>query len=301
MLAGLELSHAEEFLRNHLGAKVTAFERLHGGDWSQAFGFRADGRDLVARFGSHVDDFEKDRAAMAISGPGLPVPKVFEIGPAFGGHFCISERLYGEMLEDLDASAMRRIVPAVFRLLDAMRLADTNAWTDQVGAPIVSWTEQLLRVDEETDRVCGWHDKMAVSASGAESYREGLGYLRSHIGSCPQDRHMLHNDLLHGNVLVRQDSIAGVIDWGCASLGDFLYDLGLFTFYTPWFPHMAGIDWAAKARAHYAEIGLEVPNFEERLRCYEVHLGLAGMAYCSFISDFGELKAHSDRLMHLIR
>ena len=78
------------FLTEHLGG-IGELTELRGGEWSQAFAFRRGGRDLVARFGDHVDDFEKDRAAFAFSCAGLPVPEVLEIGIGPGFHFCISE------------------------------------------------------------------------------------------------------------------------------------------------------------------------------------------------------------------
>ena len=53
---------------------------LGGGDWSRAFSFQLDGRDLVARFGRYGEDFAKDQQAMAFAGPDLPVPEVLETG-----------------------------------------------------------------------------------------------------------------------------------------------------------------------------------------------------------------------------
>ena len=83
-------------------------------------------------------------------------------------------------------------------------------------------------------------------------------------------------------MLAENDALTAVFDWGCAGLGDFLYELAMFTFYAPWFPAMESIDWAESAKAHYKETDLQVENFNHRLKCYEVHLGLTGMAYSSF-------------------
>jgi len=293
----VHLESVSEFLASHLGGKVTALEMLVGGDWSQAFGFQFDGRDLVARFGAHVDDFEKDRVATRFSCADLPIPEVLEIGAAFDGFFCISHRVFGEMLDALDTDEMKRAIPAVLRTLDALRLADFGLWAAELGAPTVSWAEQLLSVDGENERVFGWHDALRESPTGIEPFRKGLAYLEAHVAACPEGNHLLHNDLLHRNVTVVDDKITGVFDWGCAGRGDFLYELAFFTFYTPWFPAMAAIDWKGEARRHYAEIGLDVPDFDERLRCYEVHIGLSGMAYNGFIRDWDDLKAHTVRTL----
>jgi hypothetical protein len=39
---------------------------------------------------------------------------------------------------------------------------------------------------------------------------------------------------------------------------------------------------------HYHATGIEVPRFDERLRCYELHTGLTHLAYCAFARDRGE-------------
>lgn len=55
---------------------------------------------------------------------------------------------------------------------------------------------------------------------------------------------------------------------------DFLYDAALLTFWWPWTSKWAGIDVRAAIEDHYAGIGLIVPSLAERLRCYELHIGV---------------------------
>ena len=43
-----------------------------------------------------------------------------------------------------------------------------------------------------------------------------------------------------------------------------------------------GIDLAGEARRHYASVGLDMPDFDERLRCYLLHIGLGGIAYAAW-------------------
>ena len=45
---------------------------------------------------------------------------------------------------------------------------------------------------------------------------------------------------------------------------------------------MKGIDFRKEALRHYAKIGLKVSDFEERIRCYEIHIGLDSLVYGSF-------------------
>ena len=85
-------------------------------------------------------------------------------------------------------------------------------------------------------------------------------------------------------VLVAGDGsrLVAVFDWGCSAYGDFLYEVAWFTFWAPWHAGLAAIDFRSVMRGHYDATGLDVPFFDERLRCYELHIGLTHLAYCAF-------------------
>ncbi|MGI8551412.1 MAG: phosphotransferase family protein, partial [Dehalococcoidia bacterium] len=146
-----------------------------------------------------------------------------------------------------------------------------------------------------------WRARLEASPTGAAAFDEAFQHLTSLVANCPEDRHLVHSDLLNRNVLVSGDQIAAVFDWGCSMYGDFLYDLAWFTFWSPWYPAMRGIDFRVEARRHYAAIGLAVPNFEQRLRCYEMHIGLAGQAYCAFRERWEDLELTVKRAVAVAR
>ena len=75
--------------------------------------------------------------------------------------------------------------------------------------------------------------------------------------------------LLNRNVLVAGDGsrLVAVFDWGCSAYGDFLYEVAWFTFWAPWHAGLAAIDFRSVMRGHYDATGLDVPFFDERLRC----------------------------------
>ena len=108
---------------------------------------------------------------------------------------------------------------------------------------------------------------------------------------------MIHSDLIHRNVLVHDDRITAVLDWGCAMYGDFLYDLAWLTFWSPWHPELRDIDLRSRALAHYDAIGLAVPDFERRMRCCELHIGLAAQAYNAFTGRWDELVSSGRRTL----
>ena len=84
-------------------------------------------------------------------------------------------------------------------------------------------------------------------------------------------------------------------------VGDFLYDLAWLCFWQPWYPAWQRIDFVQEARRHYAAIGLTVPCFDERLRCCQLRIGLAGMAYQAYAGDWGNLDATARRVLALAR
>lgn len=306
-LKPLEITAIESFLHTHFNPKVSDVAALGKGEWSQAFSFRNLGNDYVIRFGLYSDDFKKDRIAADYAKQDLPIPKVIEIGQAFDRHFAISERAFGNMLDGQNEQGMAQVVPAVLKMLDAMRTTNISStsgygnWnTDQI-APYQTWQECLLDVwnDPISSRMYGWRASLQNSPMGDAPFNKAFEVLKSLVDKCPKERHLLHTDLLHYNVLVQDGKINAVIDWGNAMYGDFLYELAGLIVWSPWYSAMQNIDWAEEGRKHYKKIGLEVPNFEERLRCYEISIGLNGMSYNAFKHNWKDLELTTKRTLEL--
>jgi len=305
----VDVDHVEAFLATWFGSDAHTVAHLATGVWSNAFAFRREGRDYVIRFGAHREDFAKDRLAARYARPALPIPRVVELGEAFGGTYAISERVFGEYLDDVDESRMRALLPSLFAALDSARLADISGtsgygvWGADGNAPHPSWRSALLEVahDRPADRTHGWRERLAASPLGIGLFEEAYGHLQALVDRVPEERHLIHSDLLHFNVLVEADRITGVLDWGCAMYGDFLYDLAWFCFWQPWYPAWRRIDFRGEATRHYASIGLDVPNFEERLRYCEIHIGLAAQAYMAYAGKWSDLEATARHTLDVAR
>ena len=288
------LGDAAGFLAERYAGRARDVSELGGGDWSRAFSFRLDGRDLVARFGPYGEDFARDQQAMAFAGPDLPVPEILETGRGLGGAYAISQRCFGVFLETLDEPRWHRLLPALMRGLDALRHlpGPGSDRTAALTSGVAGWREWLWSglADRPGERVSGWKAVLDRQAELAELFATAQREFSALLPACPEIRHVVHGDLLNRNVLVPADGsrLTAVFDWACCTYGDFLYEVAWFIFWAPWHPGLAAIDFRSVILRHYHATGIEVPRFDERLRCYELHIGLTHLAYCAFARDRGE-------------
>ena len=294
------IDRAREFLADRYGGRASDVAEVRAGDWSTAFAFQLNGRELIARFSRWREDFEKDRAAMAYSCVDLPVPRVLEIGDAYDGAYAISERHFGVFLESLDAEGFARVIPALLRALDVMRSLPVPH--DKRSVPWIDWLRDAL-VDHPGARVSGWREKLAASSELDALFVAGQKAFDDLSATVPDIHHVLHLDLINRNVLVAEDrtKLEAVFDWGCTTYGDFLYEVAWFTFWSPWYPGLAATDMLSVVRTHYAESDLPVENFGARIRSYELHIGLHHLAYNTFVPGREEdLVKIASRLRELI-
>ena len=301
---------AARFLAERYGGSAGDVAALGGGDWSRAFSFRLGDRDLVVRFGRHGEDFLKDRKAMAFARPGLPVPAVLEVGEALGGFYAISERRFGVFPETLDERGWRRLLPALLGALDSLREVPPPGggavdWASDGARGPSSWREWLLASleDRPGERVSGWRARLRQDPDIDAVFVSGERALRSLLWACPETRHLLHRDLLNRNVLVAEDAshLQAVFDWGCSLAGDFLYEVAWLCFWAPWYPALDALDFRRVIEDHYVAIGLAVENFDERLRCYELHIGLEHLAYAAFTGRDDDLHAIARRTLPVLQ
>lgn len=301
-------AHATAFLLARFGGDASAPTRVGRGEWSKAYSYSVAGTGYIIRFSSLNEDFEKDRIAARYGSRDLPIPPIIELGEAFDGFYAISERVAGGYIDEVDNRRMRALLPSLFAVLDAARLADISEssgygfWGVDGNARHSTWRDALLDVvnDRPTDRTNGWRKRLAASPTGTGSFDEAFRRLQTAVDCVPLQRHLIHSDLLHHNVLVSHERITAVIDWGCSMYGDFLYDIAWFSVWAPWYRAWDGIDFAAEAIRHYESSGLLVPDLEERLHCYELHIALGGQAYQAFAGHWDDLDWTARRTIAVI-
>jgi hygromycin-B 4-O-kinase len=309
----VDVAAAVDLLRERCASDVQdVVAAPYQGMWSRAYYFRLADRELVLRVADTAWNFEKDRRFAAFTSPDLPIPGVVDIGDTGdGSYYAISERAHGAILEQCTPDAMARVLPSLFRALDAMRAVDLSDTTG-FGSPLPNfdgefptWRDFLLSVAEDQptldeNPVRGWRAPLGTRADAARTFDDALATFTTWVDACPEVRHLVHGDLLYGNVLVDGDRVTGIFDWQCAVYGDFLHDVALLTFWSPWFPALDAVDVRTAIRRHYHDIGFVVPDFDMRLRTCELHIGLAHLGYHAWMRDWDELDAVARRTRQVL-
>ena len=289
----ISADEARAFLREH-GHDATTLEPLKGGAWSTVFAFREGGDDLVVRFHQRRDDLEKDRLAERWSAPSLHVPHMVEIGDLpEGGGYGIARRVRGGPIDDLDEPGMRAALPRLFEAMDAMREADLEGttgyglWHGDGRGERPSWREAFVGEAATRERATQ-RAMLARTPVGHVAFDAGIARMAELVRWSSEQRHLVHNDLLYRNVFIGGDDMV-LLDWGASIFGDFLYDVAVLTFWWPYYAERwGGIDVRGEIERHYADIGLVVPNFRERLRLCELDIGVVHIAYQAAGGQFGD-------------
>lgn len=305
----LPRADAERFISDRYGDRAGTLTLVGAGEWSQAYAFSLDGQELVVRFGGYGEDFAKDRLMAEHSSAALPIPRVVELGDAPGGFFVVAERAHGEFLDNLDGAGLRTVLPSLLTALDHVRGIDVSGttgyggWRPDRNAPHPSWAETLLGglEDRPDGRTHGWRVALENSPTGAVPFDAGVAAMRTLVQACPEIRQTIHNDLLNRNVLVEGDRVTAVLDWGNSMYGDGLYDLAWLLFWQPWYPAWVDIDLRAIIDGHLdARPAAERTNLDERLRCYQVHIGLDSQSYNAFTGRWDNLARVAEQTLGLL-
>jgi hypothetical protein len=301
---------ASSFLARYHRMPVRDLERLGGGFWSAAYGYRVGERELVARFGESRAWFEMDRAAMAFEGPDLPVPEVVDVGDAFGGAFAISVRHRGRFLEDIDVGDAASATETAERLLAALRAAGSSpgapsTWYPAGSDPSAStWRQWILDglVDDPSRPVNGWRRRLAETPALDSLFDACAARVHELAEACPERRDLVHGDLLHKNVLLSHDlgDVAAVFSWKCSVRGDFLFDVAWCTFWSPWYPGIAAIDFWRNAQAAHDLASSDLTDAQWRHHCYELHIGCTHLGWSAWTDDTEALLAVARRLEHVV-
>ncbi|MFN8475010.1 MAG: aminoglycoside phosphotransferase family protein [Anaerolineae bacterium] len=285
-LPNVTATDAERFLTALLDAPVANVALIGAGMFARAFAFDADGQALVLRVNSFEVDFQKDVLAwQRFASPALPIPAVISAGRyAAGLYYAVTRRCPGTTIERMAEDEERACVPSLLTALDAIHAIDASAYrgwglTDGAGRGLFeSWPEYLLSLYNQK-KDYDWNALPNHPLLEWDVFLALYEEMRRFLDYCPAQKYLVHGDYGFDNVVGQAGQVTGVLDWAEMRLGDFLHDVANLDFYSKRVPY--GDIWCARAAAR----GQEVPHFEERMRCYMLHIGLGAMLIAAANQD----------------
>lgn len=269
MKALLRAAIIEQFLEKQLG-RIKDLQQMTEGEKSQTFSFKHEQTDFVIRVHPSVEGYKKDKYAYDhFASAKLPIPRVVQLGYIDNDHaFCISEKINGITFQDADEATVERLLEPVTELwksVGAVDISGTTGFGDFDSSGIgqsKSWGDYLTLVIDDYDWGSVRHliDHALFDALSNE--------LRRLVSKCPEEHHLVHGDFGSNNVLVESDKVTALIDWENALYGDRLFDVAYVYFWRTWLMCME------KSAAYWDAKLNDLPNYYERLRCYQLRVGL---------------------------
>ena len=261
---------------------------------------------MVLRFSKTGDDFRADELASAFATATLPIPRVYGMGQLDDRFWCLSQRMPGVHLDQLDADQMREVLPSLAAMLRAMREVDSSGtsgfggWDADGNGMFATFADQLLdvAVDNRGERGGGWSERLATHTRGQQVFDAGIWLLGELSQFVPDTRQLIHQDTINFNITVDHGRISGIFDWGCAMWGDALYDIAWFGFWDLWYPQWSSLN---LPNTLLDLVGAEGDHIAERMRCYLLHIGVMHIRYNALIENERALNEVVDATSNLIK
>ncbi len=284
------------FLKENFDDSVENIEFLEGGEMSQAFSFNSKKGSCVIRINTNSDSFEKDIYAVEnFTSKDLPVPEIIEIGKFDDKHyFAISKKAEGKTVNNFSEIEYQAIVPDLLSVLDSIHATDIR---DKSGygkldirgiGKFDSWKDFVLSVGKYAYR----DNLFETSFLEKEVWEKIFNEIKRLSEYCTEDRSLVHGDYGSDNVVADNNKITGVLDWEESMYGDFLYDIAWLSFWSRKNDPQKKVENFYRAK--------KIPNFEERLLCYKLRIGLGSLSFYAFSGQEDKYKSTKERTLSLL-
>jgi len=188
----LTLDQVRAFLRGNLGREPDELRALRPGGLSRVYAYDLAGAPFVVRFNSRPEAFEADRVAHErFAGPGLPIPRVLELGRFGDLHFALSERLPGRIMWDIPAAEYDLALPA---LLDAHdRIAAIDPGDGFSREPWPAFLDAFARDHDEPGFWHGWRSLFDTSFLERDVWEGLYARFRALLGAVHDPGRLVHD------------------------------------------------------------------------------------------------------------
>lgn len=268
----MDKTEAEQLLNRLLKDSVTNVVPIDMGELSRVFSFEKAGEQFVIHFREDRATFDKAKLMHERFGsPGLPIPKVIQIGTINHYYFAISEKAAGQPVSTLAGQpGMERILidlAGCFTRMGQLQIdpAAGFGWISADGrAASNSWKEHWLAffAEDQEGFHYGWTQLYKTSFLEQSVLEKCLTAAMELVDCSPNVPQLIHGDFHLGNMLSDGSKITAIIDWELSMYGDFVLDLATMHF---WWPQL---QFPQRVRNQWLEEGRPIPYFDERIRCY---------------------------------
>lgn len=276
----------KDFLLQQMHTEIDSLQKLSSGMFSQAYSFVADKKEYVFRLNKHEKDFKKDIYAYRNFGNKLLIPKILKYGK-FDDELYYAITLKCKGVTHDKVKNPESILPEIIKTIEAMRAIDV---TSHYGFGLLnedgqgqynSWREAVTSFYNH--KFPNIEVKKFIDAAV-------LGKMFDLLEFIPETKYLVHGDFGFDNLIIDDDKIAGILDWAESKYGDFLYDVAWLDFWSN------DIKYAQAFKNYYVMHEIEIPNFDERVECYRLHVGLSGLILAAYLDNKQDYEKITRRL-----
>jgi hygromycin-B 4-O-kinase len=289
------------FIEKYFNQSIIDLVFIEDGEGSQAFSFSIKNKKYIIRANTRDNAFKHDDYAYKnFQSTHVPIPKIIEIGKLDNKHyFALSEKVEGKKIDAFSEEEQVIIKPKLLKTLDTIHSTDISStegyggWDSVGNGRYESWNlflKSLKKWIEPKDAPSLFETTILEKEVWRKVYNEILGLIQY----CPEDRYLVHGDYGFDNVFSDGENITGVIDWGEAKYGDFMYDCAWLSY------------WSKKhyfrdiLKEYFTKRQLDIPHFDERMRCYELHIGLGALSFYANSHQDAKYHWNKKRLLSLL-
>ena len=278
-------SYLLNYLKTNYSQQITAVEYLNKGMFSSAYLLTEGDSKKILRLSNSNIDFLKDKLASQFTSDNLPIPKILSMGQLNEDSFyVISNCCPGQIFNSLSLKQQKMLLPAIFNTLLAIFKTDISRYSNygpvniQFDGTFDSWGSYILSIDNPKITY-NWNEILNKPFFDQDSYNYYKNLIVFLTPSLPTTRYLVHGDFGFDNLLVQESEVTGVIDWGEAKLGDFLYDVAWLDFWSK------DINFSRQFKPLFQSAGLDTTHYEQRIQCYLSKIALDSLAIAAHFND----------------
>ncbi|MCH9753672.1 MAG: aminoglycoside phosphotransferase family protein [Alphaproteobacteria bacterium] len=296
------LNEIKKFLINNYSKESGNIKFLAKGMWSSAYQFIDGTEEKIIRVNVDKKDFLKDKFAERFSCDELKVPNILDIGKFDKKYFySISEKCEGKPFDSLTLQKKIKMLPRLCSVLLSIHNTNTSFSNGHGDVDInfngrfKTWKESVQNLENHKIKY-DWDKVFAREFFDVELFNKCKYEMEKLLSYIPEMGYLVHGDFGYDNVIVNDNNITGVIDWAEAKIGDFLYDIAWLDFWSFW---SKDVKYSVEMKEIYAKANMDFSNYEERLKCYMLKIGLCGMAIASHFNKKGDYDYVVSRMQSL--